>query len=247
MTLISPATWAVMVQPWDSVAGPMVRRIADLLELGPGQDVISIGGGEGRFAVWLAERFQATVEAVDPDPAAVGRGEAAAQRIGRVSRPRFQVGQAGDLPHESAVFDAAVLDLLTLGTLHADRAFAEASRVLRPYGRLLVLAPAWHSEPDPEVATLLERDLGTRALLPVEWKRMLRAAGFVELAAEDWLDDEDQRPSRWLVALRGWRVAGLTGVRAALSPAAAAFLHEVQARRLGLTIFTGVRWMQRAD
>jgi len=99
MTVISPATWAVMVQPWESVAGPLVRRITDLLDLGPGKEVVSIGGGEGRFAVWLAERFRATVEAVDPDPAAVARGEAAAERIGRASRPRFQVGEATDLPH----------------------------------------------------------------------------------------------------------------------------------------------------
>ena len=29
MPSLSPATWAVMVQPWDLVAGPLVRRIAD--------------------------------------------------------------------------------------------------------------------------------------------------------------------------------------------------------------------------
>ena len=247
MTVVSPATWAVMLQPWDSVAGPLVRRIADLLDLGPGTEVVSIGGGEGRFAVWLAERHQATVEAVDPDPSAVARGEAAAQRLARAARPRFQVGAATDLPHESAVFDAAVLDLLTLGAVQAERAFAEAARVLRPMGRLLLLAPAWHSEPDPDTASLLARSFGLRALLPVEWKRLLRAAGFVELAAEDWGDDDAPRPSRGAIALRGWRVAGLAGVRAALSPAATSFLEEVHARRLGLTIFTGVRWSPPAS
>ena len=73
-----------MVQPWDLVAGPLVRRITALLEVAPGQDVVSIGGGEGRFAVWLAGRHRLTVEVVDPDPAAVARGEQAAAEMPRL-------------------------------------------------------------------------------------------------------------------------------------------------------------------
>ncbi len=242
MPRLSPATWAVMVQPWDLVAGPLVRRITALLEVAPGQDVVSIGGGEGRFAVWLAGRHRLTVEVVDPDPAAVARGEQAAAEMPRLERPRFQVGHATDLPHESQVFDAAVLDLFTLGPVAADRAFAEAARVLRPYGRLVVLAPAWHAEPGPALERRLEHAFGLRAMMPVEWKRLLRAAGFVEIAAEDWSADPGELPGRWLVALRGWRVAGLAGLRAALSPTARDFLRELGSRRLAITLFHAVRW-----
>lgn len=242
MPRLSPATWAVMVQPWDLVAGPLVRRITDLLELAPGQEVVSIGGGEGRFAVWLATRRRLTVEVVDPDPAAVARGEQAAATLPRHERPRFQVGLATDLPHEAEVFDAAVLDLFTLGSIAAARAFAEAARVLRPFGRLVVLAPAWHTEPAPDLERRLQASLGLAAMMPVEWKRLLRAAGFVEIVAEDWTADPGQVPSRWLVALRGWRVAGLAGLRAALSPAARDFLRELGSRRLALTLFHAVRW-----
>lgn len=242
MPSLSPATWAVMVQPWDLVAGPLVRRIAGLLELAPGQDVVSIGGGEGRFAVWLATRRRLVVEVVDPDPAAVARGEQGAAVLPRLERPRFQVGVATDLPHETAVFDAAVLDLFTLGPIAVDRAFAEAARVLRPHGRLVVLAPAWHTEPDAGLERGLRAAFGLHARMPVEWKRMLRTAGFVEIAAEDWSSDPGELPGRWLVALRGWRVAGPRGLRAAWSPAARRFLRELGSRRLALTLFHAVRW-----
>jgi hypothetical protein len=79
-------------------------------------------------------------------------------------------------------------------------------------------------------------------MMPVEWKRLLRAAGFVEILAEDWSADPGELPSRWPVALRGWRVAGLAGLRAALSPAARDFLRELGSRRLALTLFHAVRW-----
>lgn len=242
MPRLSPATWAVMVQPWDLVAGPLVRRITDLLEVAPGQDVVSIGGGEGRFAVWLSARHRLTVEVVDPDPTAIARGEQGASGMPRLERPRFQVGEPTDLPHEDGVFDAAVLDLLTLGSIAAGRAFAEAARVLRPYGRLVVLAPAWHTEPDPGLARQLEAAFGLRAMMPIQWKRLLRGAGFVEIGVEDWTSDPGELPGRWLVALRGWRVAGLAGLRAALAPAARTFLHELGSRRLALTLFHAVRW-----
>jgi SAM-dependent methyltransferase len=242
MPILSPATWAVMVQPWDLVAGPLVRRITELLDLAPGQDVVSIGGGEGRFAVWLATRRRLVVEVVDPDPAAVARGEQAAARMPRLERPRFQVGHAADLPHESGVFDAAVLDLFTLGPIAAGRAFAEAARVLRPFGRLVLLAPAWHTEPDPDLERGLGEAFGLSAMMPVEWKRLLRGAGFVEITAEDWSAEPGDLPGRWPVALRGWRVAGLAGLRAALSPAGTSFLRELGSRRLAITLFHAVRW-----
>lgn len=241
----SAATWGVMVQPWKDVADALSRRIAALAELQTGQDVLSIGGGEGRFAVWAAERFQAQVEAVDPDPGAVARGEAAARHVPSNIRPRFTVGRAVDLPHEDAVFDVAVVDLLVLGDDASERVFAEAARVLRPRGALVALLPVWHEPPDESVRELLASRLGVSARLLMEWKRALREASFVELTAEAppgrWATD-----SRVSALRRGWRIARWHGVRAALSPEASLFWREMSERRLDLALLRGTRWPSAA-
>lgn len=238
----SAATWGVMIQPWKDVADALSRRIAALADVKPGAEVLSLGGGEGRFAVWVAERYQAQVEAVDPDPAAVARGEAAAAHVPSNIRPRFTVGSPTALPHEDRVFDVAVVDLLVLGDEDAHVVLGEAVRVLKPYGALVALVPVWHEPPPEPLRRMLVERLGLAAHLLVEWKRWMRGAGLVELAAESPPEDRWATDSRVVALARGWRIAGVRGVRAALSPAASLFWREMEARRLNLAIVRGVRW-----
>lgn len=242
----SAATWGVMIQPWKNVADALSRRIAALAEVKPGADVLSLGGGEGRFAVWVAERYQAQVEAVDPDPMAVARGESAAAHVPSNIRPRFTVGSPAKLPHEDGVFDVAVVDLLVLGDEEPRVVLTEAVRVLKPYGVLVALVPVWHEQPPGELRELLTERLGLAAHLLVEWKRWMREAGLVELAAEAPPEGRWATPSRVSAVARGWRIAGLRGVRTALSPAASLFWREMEARRLDLAVVRGVRWPHAA-
>ena len=246
MSLTSAATWGVMVQPWKQVAEALARRVAALADLKPGADVLSLGGGEGRFAVWVAERYQAQVEAVDPDPAAVARGESAAAHVPSNIRPRFTVGSPAKLPHEDAVFDVAVVDLLVLGDEDPQVVLAEAVRVLRPYGVLVALVPVWHEAPPPALRGLLAARLGLAAHLLVEWKRWMRTAGLVELVAEAPPEGRWATDSRVVALARGWRIAGVRGVRAALSAGASLFWREMDSRRLDLTIVRGVKWPNQA-
>lgn len=242
---VSPATWLVMVQPWQEVGEPLARAVMSMGDFEPGQEIISIGGGEGRFAIWVAERQHAQVEAVDPDPAAVARGEAAARRLSLARRPRIQLGSPTDLPHESGVFDGAIVDFLTLGPVPVPSVLGEAARVLKPYGVLVALAPVWHEPPAPEVRKELATRLGITAHLAVQWKQWLRAAGLVEIVIRDYPGAAWAIDSRVSAMIRGRRVAGWQGVRAALSPAARMFWREIARRRLGLTLLRGVRWPEQ--
>ena len=103
-------------------------------------DVIDVGGGAGAHALWLAGDGHA-VELVDPVPEHVERARGAAQRAG--VRFDAQVGDARRLPFGDERFDVALLfgPRYHLPDAH-DRAVAlrEASRVLRPGGRLFVAA-----------------------------------------------------------------------------------------------------------
>lgn len=238
---ISTATWQLMVQPWPGHGEPLARRLAVLGGIGPGQDVLCVGG-TGRFPVWAAERMGAQVEVVDVDPEILAQGEALAASLPPGRRPRFQLVRPGELPHETTVFGTAVVDFTTLVVPRPATLLQEVGRVLRPYGTLLVLAPVWHQTPRPEFRELLRRRLGLEAHLLVEWKRWVRAAGMVEITVEDVADGGWATPSRATAAVRGWRLAGLRGVRAVLSPAATIFWQEIEARRLGLAVFRGARW-----
>jgi SAM-dependent methyltransferase len=107
-----------------------------LLRLLPeaGSAALDVGSGDGRFAALLAERF-AEVLAIDPDPAQV---VATAHRCSNL--PTVAVRQAA-LPDPSV--PSGHFDVVTaLASFHhmpfADAA-CEATRVLKPGGRLVVL------------------------------------------------------------------------------------------------------------
>lgn len=114
-------------------------RLAYLAAMIPaGADVLDIGVGDGTFER-LAARRGLRVHVLDPDEKAIERARA---ELGLGDRARAGVGQA--LPWADGSFDAVVvsevLEHLDDATLRAT--LAEASRVLRPGGRLLGTVPA---------------------------------------------------------------------------------------------------------
>jgi len=125
------------------------RGVREALAVQPGEWVLDVGVGPGFLAAELAQEG-ARVSGIDvsdsmlaiaarrdsPTPLELGRGEATA------------------LPFGDSSFDAVVSTQVYEYVPDLDRALAEAHRVLRPGGRLLVLdtdwdSIVWHSS-DPE-------------------------------------------------------------------------------------------------
>ncbi len=52
---------------------------------------------------------------------------------------RLELGDAGALPYAAGVFDVVIMHLILAVVPHAERVLMEASRVLRPGGRVLIL------------------------------------------------------------------------------------------------------------
>ena len=101
--------------------------------------VADVGGGPGRYAVWLAERGY-RVHLVDPVPLHIEQARAAADLAPNVALASLEVGDARALGLPDASADAVLL----LGPLYhlperSDRvqALAEAGRVCRPGGVIL--------------------------------------------------------------------------------------------------------------
>ena len=70
---------------------------------------------------------------------AVARRRAAAEPLSSVPAPRFQQGDALQLPYPDAHFDVATVSYGLRNLADLDRGLQELHRVLKPGGRLLVL------------------------------------------------------------------------------------------------------------
>ncbi|MDQ4116925.1 MAG: class I SAM-dependent methyltransferase [Actinomycetota bacterium] len=166
---------------YDRLVAPLERTVIGPIRtelIGPLTGaVLDVGAGTG--ADLRHFRAAARVVAAEPDPAMRRRLTA---RLDEARVP-VEVSDAGAeaLPFPDAAFDAVVFTLVLCTIPHPDRALAEARRVLRPGGRLVVLEHVrghgrharWQSRLDPVWTRVmagchLDRDTATT----------VRSAGF---------------------------------------------------------------------
>ncbi len=126
---------------WVEAPHPLITRarLAEILDLDPGERVLEVGPGTGYYTPGLAERLGAdgTVEVFDIQQEMLDHTIRRARERGlwNVSATR---GDARQLPYDDDTFDAAVL-ITVLGEIpDPGAALLELARVLRPGGRLVV-------------------------------------------------------------------------------------------------------------
>jgi ArsR family transcriptional regulator len=108
-----------------------------LLRLLPPLVIADLGAGEGTLSLMLAQRAERVI-AVDSSEKMVDYAAALAERNG-VANLECRVGDLEDLPLAHAEVDIALLHQSLHHALHPDKAIAEAWRVLRPGGRIVVM------------------------------------------------------------------------------------------------------------
>lgn len=233
------------LQPWHEVDEGIHRRILQVVDAKPEQEVLWIGSGSGRGVLWWANRLNARVHGIDPDPESIERAEATVRELGLASRVTLQVGNPEDLPHESQAFDLVIIHMLYLPGADAVKVVREAARVVRGYGVVAGVVPTWSSRPSPLDAERLGA-LGIHPFLLVEWKQFFREAGLVELVAEDAALDGSWISQQWpWVVMSAWRAGGWSAVRSVLSRPVFTLARLARRRILGLSILKGTRWPHR--
>jgi len=213
------------------------REISRRLELKPGEHVLDIGCGPGLLTQDMATAVGAggRVVAIDISGAmlTMGSTRCTSQRWVEFSR-----ADAASLPFEAGSFDAAVAAQVYEYVGDTARALAEARRVLRPGGRLLVLDTDW----DSIVWNASDRQRTSRMLtawkehvvhphLPRTLARRLKDAGFVveDVSVFTLLNSEygDHTVSYGLIALIAAFVPGRQGITDADVAAWAADLRDL--------------------
>lgn len=168
------------IEPFSFVSVGLLDHLSRALALAPGQVLVDLACGRGGPGLWLARSTGASLIGVDFSPVAVEQAGARADMFGLHGRARFVVGDltATGLPDSTA--DAAVcVDAMHFPTEPAVAA-AEAARILRPGGRLVLTN--W--QPRRPKDSRLPARLRHRA-----WRFILEDAGFTDIRVEarpDW-------------------------------------------------------------
>jgi ArsR family transcriptional regulator len=160
--------FATSAGQWDRIRADLFGARSELLPLlgllDPAWTVADLGCGTGHLARALAP-FVSRVIAVDASAAMLRAARARLADLGNVDIRR---GELESLPLEDGSLDAAFLVLVLPYAAEPGRVIAEAARVLRPGGRMLVTDLAPHERSEYR-QTLGHQWLGFGAARMTEW------------------------------------------------------------------------------
>lgn len=169
----------------------MFRTLIDVIAPRPGEAILEIGCGAGSLvrllAAWVGKANPIT--GADINPFLLGEAQQLAESEGFAGAIEFITGDAESLPFDDETFDCAY-SVTVFEECEADRAIAEAIRVVRPGGRvgLVVRAldmPQWWNLTLSE-AILRKVEIPPHSIAPAgvadrSLYRRMREAGFVDL------------------------------------------------------------------
>ena len=116
---------------------PLHRALVELTVARPVGDLLDIGCGRGRLLKLLASRAQRAVGVdIDPDARRFARAE---MLLAGLPNCTLRQGDMVALPFADDEFDTIILDGVLAGATEPERGLAEALRLLRSGGRLVLL------------------------------------------------------------------------------------------------------------
>ncbi len=166
-----------------------------LLTLMPPMVIADLGAGEGTFSQLLARRSKKVI-AIDNSEKMVEYGRELAAKHG-VKNLEYRKGDLEEVPIRDATVDLAFFSQALHHAQHPERAVAEAWRILKPGGRIVVLDLLRHSY---EEARELYADLWL-GFTEVEVTRFLRQAGFKNIETSVVHSEEDAPHFETLLAV----------------------------------------------
>jgi SAM-dependent methyltransferase len=239
----------------------LYRRIAQLTDLVPENEVLDAACGRGVSTLYLARTFGVSGVGIDSDRVLVQEAYSRARDGEMEGRISFETAPLDDLPFKDGTFDVAIGEIGLAASADPARAVAELARVTRPHGCVVLIQLIWTGHVDPSRREILVQHLGARPMILVEWKQLLRDAGVVDLTVEDWSDAPSPfRPTagggapfpdfseifslreRIAILFRAWRRWGWGGVKGAVLREREIHRLLTRERVLGLSMIKGTKW-----
>ena len=155
------------------VPGRSWKGIAEaLLKLMPPLVIADLGAGEGTISQLMAQRAKKVI-AIDDSEKMVEFGSELAKKHG-IANLEYRLGDIEDVPIRTGSVDLAFLSQALHHAPHPEKAIAEASRILKPGGRIAILDLNRHHF---EEAREMYADLWL-GFTELEIEKYLKGAGF---------------------------------------------------------------------
>ena len=148
--------------------------------------LLDIGSGLGGSARTLAAEFGCHMTGVDLSAEFVEAARVLSEQVGLAERVDFRHGDALNLPFEQNRFDVVFMIHVTMNIADKKNLFAEAGRVLKPGGKLILWEIFEIAEPDLTYPVPWAEDESFSFLIPmVEMVALIETAGFTPLQVDD--------------------------------------------------------------
>jgi sarcosine/dimethylglycine N-methyltransferase len=170
----------------------LLYAIVDDLGIGLGDLVLDIGGRDASHSLALAKMFGCNAVSVDPVASNNERARAAVAEHSLGSKVSIRPGVMEEIPGSDGEFDFIFSRDMFFQVVDADRALAEARRVLKPGGYLLLYQTFATDRLEPRESAHLYADLAVvpERMSPDDFERRARAAGFTiestDIVGSEW-------------------------------------------------------------
>jgi len=155
------------------VPGRSWKGIAEaMLKLLPPMVIADLGAGEGTISQLMAQRAKKVI-AIDNSGKMVEFGAELARKHG-IGNLEYRLGELEDVPIRTGTVDLAFLSQALHHAVHPERAIAEAWRIVKPGGRIVILDLNRHQF---EEAREMYADLWL-GFTELEVEKYLKGAGF---------------------------------------------------------------------
>ncbi|MCT2588327.1 class I SAM-dependent methyltransferase [Actinophytocola gossypii] len=187
----------------------MLYEMVDDLDIGPGDLVLDIGGRDASHSLALVTMFGCDAVSVDPLASNNVQAKAAVAEHPFGGRVTIRPGVMEEIPASDGEFDLVFSRDMFFHVVGADQALAEARRVLKPGGHLLLYQTFATERLEPLERAQLYTDLAVapERMSPDDFRRRALAAGFT-IESDDvigsewreaWEEDGDGVTSRQLL------------------------------------------------